>query len=196
MKTHHHEAPANIDPSKVKLPSPCTVLITGGGRGLSEATAYAFAKAGASDIILAARTATELDTVATNLGKMSSNINASTVRCDVASEPDVLALTDLLKTKYSFRLNVLVNDAGFLDAGWQPITADSAPASDWTVFDVNLRRLSRHSAFASVSPRDPERAEDPAWHYFDVVAFCKSEYRDGNEQVGPEPLYGVPSREL
>jgi NAD(P)-dependent dehydrogenase (short-subunit alcohol dehydrogenase family) len=138
-KTYHHEAPANTDPSKVKLPSPCTVLITGGGRGLGEATAYAFAKAGASDIILAARTTTELDTVATNLGKMSSNINVSTVRCDVTSEPDVLALTDLLKTKHSSRLDVLVNNAGFLDAGWQPITAESAPASDWKkVFDVNV----------------------------------------------------------
>jgi NAD(P)-dependent dehydrogenase (short-subunit alcohol dehydrogenase family) len=138
-KTYHHEAPANTDPSNVKLPSPCTVLITGGGRGLGEATAYAFAKAGASDIILAARTTTELDTVAANLGKMSSNINVSTVRCDVTSEPDVLALAELLKTKHSSRLDVLVNNAGFLDAGWQPITADSAPASDWKkVFDVNV----------------------------------------------------------
>src|SRR3954447_16044020 len=86
----------------------------GGGRGLGEATAYALAKAGASDIILAARTTTELDTVAANLGKMSSNINVSTVRCDVTSEPDVLALTDLLKTKHSSHLDVLVNNAGFL----------------------------------------------------------------------------------
>jgi NAD(P)-dependent dehydrogenase (short-subunit alcohol dehydrogenase family) len=138
-ETCHHEAPANTDPSKVKLPNPCTVLITGGGRGLGEATAYAFAKAGASDIILAARTAAELDTVAANLGKMSSNINVSTVRCDVTSEPDVLALTDLVKTKHSSRLDVLVNNAGFLDAGWQPITAESAPASEWKkVFDVNV----------------------------------------------------------
>ena len=123
----------------MKLPNPCTVLITGGGRGLGEATAYAFAKAGASDIILAARTTAELDTVAANLGKMSSNINVSTVRCDVTSEPDVLALTDLVKTKHSSRLDVLVNNAGFLDAGWQPITAESAPASEWKkVFDVNV----------------------------------------------------------
>ena len=70
---------------------------------------------------------------------MSSNIIVSTVRCDVTSEPDVLALTDILKTKHSSRLDVLVNNAGFIDADWQPITADSAPASDWKkVFDVNV----------------------------------------------------------
>ena len=138
-KTQHHEAPANTDPLKVKLPNPCTVLITGGGRGLGESMAYAYAKAGASDIVLAARTTTELDAVAANLRKMSDKINVSTAVCDVTSEPDVLALVDLLKTKHSSRLDVLVNNAGFLDAGWQPITAETAPAADWKkVFDVNV----------------------------------------------------------
>jgi NAD(P)-dependent dehydrogenase (short-subunit alcohol dehydrogenase family) len=138
-KTQHHEAPANTDPSKVHLPNPCTVLITGGGRGLGEATAYAFAKAGASDIILAARTTTELDAVAANLRKMSSKINVSTIPCDVSSETDVLKLVDLVKSNHSSRLDVLINNAGFLDAGWQPITAETAPAADWKkVFDVNV----------------------------------------------------------
>jgi NAD(P)-dependent dehydrogenase (short-subunit alcohol dehydrogenase family) len=37
------------------------------------------------------------------------------------------------------RLDVLINNAGFLDAGWQPITAETAPAADWKkVFDVNV----------------------------------------------------------
>jgi FlaA1/EpsC-like NDP-sugar epimerase len=84
-KTRHHEAPANTDPAKVHLPNPCTVFITGGGRGLSEAMAYAFAKARASDVILAARTATELDVVAANLRNITSKIKVSTVICDVTS---------------------------------------------------------------------------------------------------------------
>lgn len=138
-KTQHHAAPANTDPSKVHLPHPCTVLITGGGRGLGEATAYAFAKAGASDIILAARTTTELDAVAANLRATYPKVKVSSAGCDVTSEADVLKLVELIKTSHSSRLDVLVNNAGFLDAGWQPITAQTAPAADWKrVFDVNV----------------------------------------------------------
>jgi NAD(P)-dependent dehydrogenase (short-subunit alcohol dehydrogenase family) len=118
-ETQHHSAPANTDPSKVHLPHPYTVLITGGGRGLGEATAYAFARAGASDIILAA-----------NLRTTYPKVKVSTARCDVASEADVLRLVDLTKTSHSSRLDVLVNNAGFMDAGWQPITAETASAAD------------------------------------------------------------------
>ena len=138
-ETTHHEVPANTDPLKVQLPNPCTVLITGGGRGLGEAMAYAFAKAGASDIVLAARTPTELDSVASHLRTSHPALKVSTVKCDVTSEADVLALVDVLQTSHASRLDVLVNNAGFLDAGWQPITATTAPAADWKrVFDVNV----------------------------------------------------------
>jgi NAD(P)-dependent dehydrogenase (short-subunit alcohol dehydrogenase family) len=135
-KTWHHEAAANTDASKVRLPTPCTVLITG---GLGEATAYAFAKAGASDIILAARTTTELDAVAANLHTTYPKIKVSTAKCAVTSEADVLKLLVLVENSHSCRLDVLINNAGFLDAGWQPITAETAPAADWRrVFDVNV----------------------------------------------------------
>ena len=138
-KTQHHERPANTDPSKVKLPQPCTVLITGAGRGLGEAMAIAYAQAGVSDVILAARTATELDAVAARLHKISESIKVSTVQCDVTSEADVLKLVEVVNSVHGGRLDVLINNAGFVDAGWQPITASTAPASDWRrVFDVNV----------------------------------------------------------
>jgi NAD(P)-dependent dehydrogenase (short-subunit alcohol dehydrogenase family) len=138
-KAQHHEAPANTDPSKVHLPTPCTVLITGRGRGLGEATAYAFAKAGASDIILAECTTTGLDTVTANLRATYPKIKVSTAKCDVTSEADVLKLLELVKNSHSCRLDALINNASFLDASWQPITADTASVADWRrVYGVNV----------------------------------------------------------
>ena len=83
-KTKHNEAPANIDPSDVKLPQ--TLLVTGGGRGFGEAYTYAFAKAGTGDIVLAARTTTELEAVAFILWVAHPDIKVSTTKCDVTSE--------------------------------------------------------------------------------------------------------------
>ncbi len=101
--------------------------------------AIAYAQAGASDIVLAARTTTELDLVAARLHKISDSIKVSTVQCDVTSEADVLKLVEALNSAHGGRLDVLINNAGFVDAGWQPITASTAPVSDWRqVFDVNV----------------------------------------------------------
>src|SRR5271170_2196243 len=135
-ETTYHDAPTKIDPAKVKLPLPCAVCITGGGRGLGEAYALAFAKAGASDIILTARSVNELEEVAGKVQDISDKVNVSVVTCDVSQEKDVLGLAETIKQKHG-RLDILINNAGYLDAGWQPIT--DIQVDDWKrVFDVNV----------------------------------------------------------
>jgi short-subunit dehydrogenase len=80
----------------------------------------AFARAGASDIVLVARTASKLDAVSFNIGAKYPKTMVSTAECDVTSEPDVLKLIDLIKMAHSSFLDVLINNAGYIDAGWQP----------------------------------------------------------------------------
>lgn len=134
--TVHHDAPSYLDPTKVTLPNPCSVLITGAGRGLGEAHAIAFAKAGASDICLSSRTQAELDSVKQKLLAINPKINASTFVCDVSKEDEVKALADHVRKEHG-RLDVLDNNAGYLDHGWQPIT--SVPANEFSrVFEVNV----------------------------------------------------------
>ena len=134
--TIHHSPPAYLDPMTVKLPCPCAILITGAGRGIGEAHAIAFAQAGASDIILTSRTRSQLASVKDKLLAINSQIKISTVICDVSDEAQVKALAEHVRTEHG-RLDVLDNNAGYLDHGWQPIT--DVPADEFArVFSVNV----------------------------------------------------------
>lgn len=134
--TTYQDAPPKMDASKVKLPSPCAVLITGAGRGLGEAYAIAFAQAGASDIILTSRTAPELKSVAKQVKDIDAGINVSVLPCDISDEKAVIAAEKAVREKHG-RLDVMINNAGFLDHGWCPLTEVPMDEVKRT-FDVNI----------------------------------------------------------
>jgi NAD(P)-dependent dehydrogenase (short-subunit alcohol dehydrogenase family) len=135
--TRYHLTPnPKLDPSLVQFPPQTTVCITGGGRGLGESMALGFAKAGAGGIIICSRSTPELEEVASKILAINKDIKVSSVKCDVTNEEDVKSLAATIEKQHG-RLDVLINNAGYLDAGWQPIT--SGPAEDWKrVFDVNV----------------------------------------------------------
>jgi NAD(P)-dependent dehydrogenase (short-subunit alcohol dehydrogenase family) len=83
-------------------------VITGGGRGIGEAVALAFAKEGAT-VVLAARTASELDQVAAKA--IAAGGAAVAVPTDVSSAPEVSRLMERALDAYG-RVDVLVNAAG------------------------------------------------------------------------------------
>ena len=64
-------------------------IITGGGRGIGRSTALAFARAGA-DIVLAARTDTEINAVAEEVEQLGRR--ALAVKTDVQLKTDVDAM--------------------------------------------------------------------------------------------------------
>jgi NAD(P)-dependent dehydrogenase (short-subunit alcohol dehydrogenase family) len=67
---------------------------------------------------------------------MNCATKVSLMRCDVANEDDVKALAIVVERDHG-RLDVVINNAGYLDTGWQPIT--KGDAEDWKrVFDVNV----------------------------------------------------------
>src|SRR5882672_7267277 len=82
-------------------------IVVGAGRGIGEAIALRFAKEGAR-LVLAARTASELDTVAAQIraGKSKALVHAT----DVTDRLQVNHLVEALH-KYSKRTAVLVNAA-------------------------------------------------------------------------------------
>jgi len=137
-KTSHKTPSPALDPRNVTLPRPFVVVITGGGRGLGEAYAKAYAQAGASGIVLAARSENELQAVAETVKQINAETRVSTVKCDVTIESDVKNLEAAIKEEHGGRLDVLVNNAGFLDdAGWKPIT-EGYPEDFRRTFDVNV----------------------------------------------------------
>jgi NAD(P)-dependent dehydrogenase (short-subunit alcohol dehydrogenase family) len=87
------------------------VIVTGGGRGIGQATARAFAGEGA-DVLVLGRTQADLD--ATVAGIKASNGLAWARTCDVRDEAQVDAAVAAAVERWG-RIHVLVNNAGIDD---------------------------------------------------------------------------------
>jgi NAD(P)-dependent dehydrogenase (short-subunit alcohol dehydrogenase family) len=118
-----------------------TVLVTGASRGIGRAIANAYARSGASGIIIAARS---------DLAHVEQEIIASAAsRAEPTTRPDVLKLQvdissaegvsrALAQVQQQFSsLDVLVNNAGHLEP-WVPI-AESDPDSWLKSWQVNMK---------------------------------------------------------
>jgi NAD(P)-dependent dehydrogenase (short-subunit alcohol dehydrogenase family) len=108
-------------------------VVTGAGRGIGRAVALALARAGAR-VVLAARTAAQLDAVAAEIARAGGE--ALAVPADVSREEDVVALFARVRDRFAARLDVLVSNAGLGLYG--PL--ESYPAADFDrVVGTNLR---------------------------------------------------------
>lgn len=107
-------------------------IVTGGGRGIGEATARLLAEEGAR-VAVVARTTTEVERVAAELGEHGEHGLAITA--NVASEPDVERVVRTVTERWG-RPSLLVNNAGVVGQG--PLVEMSADSWD-EVMGVNLR---------------------------------------------------------
>ena len=83
-------------------------IVTGGGRGIGEAIALAFAREGA-ELTIASRTQTELEQVAAQIRKKGGQVQV--IRTDVSNQDDVARLIEATLTAYG-QIDILVNAAG------------------------------------------------------------------------------------
>ena len=107
-------------------------LVTGAGRGIGRALGLGFAQAGA-DVVLASRTASELETVAAEVQALGRH--AVVIPTDVADSAQVRALVEQCVTTLG-RLDILANVAGI--AIREPAT-DVSEAHFEQIVNVNLR---------------------------------------------------------
>ena len=108
--------------------------MTGGGRGIGAAVARALAEAGAR-VVVAARTAAEIEAVAAELGALGLDVQA--VACDV-SDPAAIDRLAVEAGRRLGRVDVLVNNAGISSSA--PVKSQSL--EEWRrLFAVNVEGL-------------------------------------------------------
>jgi short-subunit dehydrogenase len=89
------------------------VVVTGGSRGLGLVLARQLARRGAR-LVLCARDPGELDRARAQVAELGAEVLA--VPCDVTDAGDVARMVDAAKARFG-RVDVLVNDAGIIQAG-------------------------------------------------------------------------------
>ncbi|KAF2098596.1 oxidoreductase-like protein [Rhizodiscina lignyota] len=117
------------------------VFITGGSRGIGRAIALSFAKAGAASI--------GLGDIVDDFGSLSQDVAAAArsaaveppklvlTKLDVTKSASVSNAAELIKEEFNSRLDVIVNNAGFMTPAL-PVT-ESDEDTWWRTFEVNLK---------------------------------------------------------
>jgi NAD(P)-dependent dehydrogenase (short-subunit alcohol dehydrogenase family) len=137
----HHDTYPAIDPTKNSNLTGKSVFITGASKGVGRAAALSYAKAGASQIAIAARSdltslATEIASAAKSAGKPAPQVLS--IKLDVRNLESVKSAA--AETEEAFgRLDILINNAGYLETA--RLVADSDPDEYWTTWEINYRGL-------------------------------------------------------
>ncbi len=113
-------------------PARRVVCITGAGRGLGASLARRFGK-GRFDVVLAARTAPEIDALAEELG--DAGVGTLAVQTDVRLAIECERLVDATMAEFG-RLDVMINNAGV--AVYGP-AEDIGPSDVDLMLDTNLK---------------------------------------------------------
>lgn len=92
-----------------------TAFITGGGRGIGRAVAFAFAREGAR-VFVVARTASEVERVAAEIRSECGERSASHGLCDVADSGSVARAFSEAREFFGRGADVLVNNAGIAES--------------------------------------------------------------------------------
>ena len=100
-------------PENNQLPSPFVVLITGAGKGLGLHISLAYARAGASGIVIASRTQSDLIALEKRILEISQKCQVLSAVCDTTKKSDLNSLASRTRDKYG-RLDVVVANAGII----------------------------------------------------------------------------------
>ncbi|KAI0076865.1 NAD(P)-binding protein [Panus rudis PR-1116 ss-1] len=137
--TLHQKPGPVIDPANNRLPTPLHACIIGASKGIGAGIATAYAKAGVSVLILAARDVEKLNSVAATIRSISPSTTVHFHACDIASATSVKELAEFSNSVLpSSRLDVLIVNSGISGPREPKITDGDAEKGIWEeVFKVN-----------------------------------------------------------
>jgi NAD(P)-dependent dehydrogenase (short-subunit alcohol dehydrogenase family) len=135
VPTSHSDIYPAIDPTSMTLPKPCVVCVVGASRGIGAGIAQAYAKAGATGLVLASRRVSDLEATAASCTEIDAEAKIEIVECDIASDVSVSALADKIQALFG-RLDVVVVNSGVSGPVVLKLT-DTDPATFQQTSDVN-----------------------------------------------------------
>jgi NAD(P)-dependent dehydrogenase (short-subunit alcohol dehydrogenase family) len=136
--TMHNDTYDYIRPEQFDMKNRA-VFITGASRGIGKAAAISYAKAGASQIAIAARTdieevETEMIRAAKDFGKDAPQVLR--IQLDITSDDDVQKAAKQVEKAFG-RLDILINNAGY---GEKFVPIHESDVDDWwRVWEVNIK---------------------------------------------------------
>ncbi|KJR82486.1 oxidoreductase, short chain dehydrogenase/reductase family [Sporothrix schenckii 1099-18] len=134
----HHDTYDAISPKNIDLAGKA-VLITGASRGIGRHIAISYARAGASQIAIAARGDSKETEAAVLAAAAAAGRPAPTLLAIPLDTTDVASVDAAVATltKAFGRLDILVNNAGVLEP--VNLLGDSDPLAWWRTFEVNIK---------------------------------------------------------
>lgn len=137
LTARHSRYPA-IDPEVALKGSAAgkVVFISGASRGIGQATAVAFAQAGARAVYVTARSEEALEETRAQVARANPQTLCALSACDVTSDEQVEAAVTDCVARFG-GLDAADANAGYLDR-WAKVGA-SDPASWWRSWEVNVR---------------------------------------------------------
>lgn len=145
LTTHHARYDA-IDPKSALKGSAAdkVIFISGASRGIGQATAVAFAEAGARAVYITARHESALEETKALVQQANPDTECAYSACDVSSSEQVKAAVEDCVAKFG-GIDAADANAGYLGK-WVKI-GESDPESWWQSFDVNVRGAYHISRF-------------------------------------------------
>ena len=137
ISQHHSSVYAALDPALVNLPSPFNVVIVGGSGAAGTALAKSYALAGASGIVLAARTKSAIEDVAKDVRSINPSLKVVSVGCDTTSNTDVANLADVVRQEFNGHLDVVVQNCGFSGPLAKATIVEEDPTDVQKAFDIH-----------------------------------------------------------
>ncbi len=136
--SEHHTPYDAIDPA-VGLKDSArgkVVLVAGASRGIGQATAVAFARAGAKAVFLLARSEAALEETKALVTEANPETECAYALCDVTQADEVKAAVEACKARFG-AIDVADANAGYLGP-WVKI-GESDPDGWWRNWEVNMR---------------------------------------------------------
>ncbi len=134
----HHAPYSDIDPETTLKGSASgkTVFLAGASRGIGQATAVAFARAGAAAIYLTARSKKALEETKAQITEANGKTECACMVCDVTDAGQVQSAVEDCVTRFG-GMDAADANAGYL--GPWPKIAESDVTSWWNTWEVNVK---------------------------------------------------------